>query len=157
MNLLLVTTGDNNVRRALENNGKINLRIIDLETISTKAQFMEALEKELSVLTDVLLTYRCRYIIPEDLLTRTSNGGYNIHPSLLPKYAGANPFEEILADRESASGVTLHHLSKDVDAGKIVEQRSYQIFDNDTVATIRSKADDLAAKMTIQYFDKLYL
>lgn len=152
MDLLLVTTGDNNVRRALANNGKFNLRTIDLETISSKVMFIDTLRKQLSVHTDVLLTYRCRFIVPEDILTMISGRGYNIHPSLLPKYAGTNPWEEIMANRESANGVTLHRLGKDIDAGEIVEQLSYRITDNDTVTTARSKADDLAAKMIIQYF-----
>lgn len=46
----------------------------------------------------------------------------NLHPSLLPRYRGPAPLFWQLRTRERESGITLHRVSPDVDAGPIVGQ-----------------------------------
>lgn len=51
----------------------------------------------------------------------------NLHPSLLPKYPGANPVEEQLSNNEAVFGVSLHQLSDRYDSGQIVAQKSFRL------------------------------
>jgi methionyl-tRNA formyltransferase len=46
----------------------------------------------------------------------------NLHPSRLPRYRGPAPLFWQLRARERESGITLHRVSPDVDAGSIVGQ-----------------------------------
>ncbi len=71
---------------------------------------------------------------------------WNIHPSLLPKYAGgmdSNVHEEVLANHEKETGCTLHEVSEEVDAGKIILQKKTNIEANDTIDTLKIKVQKL--------------
>lgn len=68
------------------------------------------------------------------------NGILNIHPSLLPKYPGLHPQQQALDDGATESGVTVHFVNKDLDAGPVVLQRSVPVLPGDT-------ADVLAARI----------
>jgi methionyl-tRNA formyltransferase len=57
-----------------------------------------------------------------DLCDGAAFGAVNLHPSLLPEHRGVEPVFQALLAQEAQLGVTLHRLSKDIDAGKILEQ-----------------------------------
>jgi len=48
----------------------------------------------------------------------------NIHPSLLPRYKGVDPVFAALNAGEAQLGVTLHHVSPELDAGGLVAQQT---------------------------------
>lgn len=100
---------------------------------------------------DLILTYRCPYILPKAIYTKTRYGAYNIHPSLLPKYPGLNPWPEIMRDKDQLNGVTLHRIDNHIDAGEIVAQRSYSIRGMNCNEA-RVAADRIAGNMVIRFF-----
>tara|TARA_B100001964_G_scaffold234868_1_gene294018 strand:+ start:153 stop:737 length:585 start_codon:yes stop_codon:yes gene_type:complete len=70
----------------------------------------------------------------------------NVHPSLLPKYAGgmdANIYEEVLKNGEKETGCTIHFVTEDVDGGPILIQKKCLVDDNDTVETLKTKVQQL--------------
>jgi len=70
----------------------------------------------------------------------------NVHPSLLPKYAGgmdANIHEEVLKNGEKETGCTIHFVTEDVDGGPILIQKKCLVDDNDTVETLKTKVQEL--------------
>ncbi|MCF7846993.1 MAG: phosphoribosylglycinamide formyltransferase [Candidatus Gracilibacteria bacterium] len=67
---------------------------------------------------------------------------YNVHPSLLPEYAGLmgdDVHSAVLDAGEKYTGCTIHRVSADVDAGETVLQRKVIVDDNDTVESLRKK------------------
>ena len=149
MVVLLVTTSTNAVRVALEQVQTIKLLTIDCAT--PKVNVLEDIEHVFhDSMPDVLITYRCPFIIPKSIFEQTRLGAYNIHPSLLPKYPGLNPWEKIFHEKERESGVTLHQLTEHVDAGNIIFQSSFIIKESDTIETSRNKADRVAAELVIK-------
>jgi len=59
----------------------------------------------------------------------------NIHPSLLPAFAGLQGMqvhEAVLAAGVRVTGCTVHFVTGDVDAGPIVVQRAIPVYDTDT-------------------------
>lgn len=99
-----------------------------------------------------IITYRCPWIVSQNLLSEWAKAGIlavNIHPSLLPEYAGLNPWQEMFARGERKGGVTVHRLSEVVDSGEIIMQRVMPILLNDTICSARNRADRLAAKMVL--------
>ena len=66
-------------------------------------------------------------IIPREFAELFPKGLYNIHPSLLPAHAGANPFFWIIYNNEQFSGSTCHLASENLDSGNIVFQTKYNI------------------------------
>ncbi|MFO0563623.1 MAG: formyltransferase family protein [Polyangiales bacterium] len=60
--------------------------------------------------------------IPLEVL-RLCRKGFGVHPSLLPKYRGADPYFWVIAAGERETGVTAHVLSPRYDDGAILAQR----------------------------------
>jgi len=63
----------------------------------------------------------------------------NVHPSLLPKYRGPNPYLQTILHGEEFSGVTIHLLNENYDAGAILKQEKVRIFDTDTSKELRER------------------
>ena len=51
----------------------------------------------------------------------------NSHPSYLPLYKGKSAIKDAINNNEKYIGVTLHHMSKEVDSGKIIYQDKMSI------------------------------
>ncbi|MCR4368462.1 MAG: phosphoribosylglycinamide formyltransferase [archaeon] len=67
---------------------------------------------------------------------------WNIHPSLLPKYAGGmdtNVHEQVLNAGEKETGCTLHEVSKEVDTGKIIMQKKVRIEKGENADSLKEK------------------
>jgi len=63
----------------------------------------------------------------------------NIHPSLLPKYAGLRTHRRALEARESEHGVTVHFVTEQLDGGPPVLQARVPILPGDTEATLSQR------------------
>ena len=60
------------------------------------------------------------------------NAILNIHPSLLPSFPGLHPQRQALEHGAKVTGVTVHLVTEDLDAGPIVVQRTVPVLDDDT-------------------------
>ena len=77
----------------------------------------------------------------------------NVHPSLLPKYAGGvdvNVHEEVLRNGEKETGCTIHFVTEEVDRGPILIQKKCNVDDNDTVETLKAKVQALEGEAFIE-------
>jgi methionyl-tRNA formyltransferase len=54
-------------------------------------------------------------------------GAIGVHPSLLPKYRGPDPFYAVLDAGEGVTGVTVHRLTEAYDEGAILLQRTLDV------------------------------
>ena len=68
----------------------------------------------------------------------------NIHPSLLPRYRGANPIFWQLKNEEPNTGVTLHLLTDALDAGDILDARTVSYGEGARLSEIENKLIDSA-------------
>ena len=70
----------------------------------------------------------------------------NVHPSLLPKYAGGmdtNVHDDVLKNGDSETGCTIHFVTDEVDGGPILIQKKCNIEPNETVDTLKTKVQQL--------------
>ena len=63
----------------------------------------------------------------------------NIHPSLLPAFPGVDAQRQALQHGVKISGVTVHLVTPELDAGPIVVQRSVAVLDDDTVEKLAAR------------------
>lgn len=63
----------------------------------------------------------------------------NIHPSLLPAFPGAHPILDAWDWGVTASGVTVHFATEDLDMGPIILQRAVDIAPDDTISSFEHK------------------
>jgi methionyl-tRNA formyltransferase len=75
---------------------------------------------------DILAVTTFHHILPRMLLD-TADIAVNMHPSILPAYRGPTPTNWAVIHGAPSSGVTLHHLEEDLDAGDIILQREVEI------------------------------
>lgn len=63
----------------------------------------------------------------------------NIHPALLPSFPGADAQRQALEHGVKVSGVTVHFVTRALDAGPIVLQRAVPVLDDDAAATLAAR------------------
>lgn len=78
-------------------------------------------------------------LIGPPLLAAFPNAILNIHPSLLPSFPGVDAQAQALAHGVKISGVTVHLVTGELDAGPIIAQASVPVLDDDTPATLAAR------------------
>ena len=63
----------------------------------------------------------------------------NLHPSLLPKFKGSLAIERSFEDTDKECGVSVHHVSGELDGGEIIMQKSFIKDDNETFESFTDK------------------
>jgi methionyl-tRNA formyltransferase len=71
---------------------------------------------------DVLLSWFWPWRIPEHVLALCPRGAWGVHPSLLPRWRGPDPYFWALFRGDSHTGVSLHGLAAEYDTGPLVAQ-----------------------------------
>jgi phosphoribosylglycinamide formyltransferase-1 len=67
----------------------------------------------------------------------------NIHPALLPAFAGVDGYGDTYRYGCKVGGCTVHFIDYGEDTGPIIGQRAFQIEPEDTIASIRKKGLEL--------------
>ena len=68
----------------------------------------------------------------------------NLHPSLIPAYCGKGYYgervhSEVLANKETESGITIHYVDGGIDTGEILLQKRVPVLADDTVETLAGR------------------
>lgn len=76
---------------------------------------------------DLLLVGTWREKISRETFEIPKLACVNLHPSLLPKYRGPNPYLQVIKNREKISGFTFHLVDDGFDTGAILYQKRIEI------------------------------
>jgi len=77
----------------------------------------------------------------------------NVHPSLLPKYAGemdTNVHEIVLKNGDTETGCTIHFVTNEIDGGPILIQKKCNVAPDETIDTLKTKVQNLEGKAFIE-------
>ena len=75
---------------------------------------------------DLVLLIGFMRILSDDFCREWRDRILNVHPSLLPKYAGGmdmNVHEEVLKNNDKETGCTIHFVTDEVDGGPLLIQK----------------------------------
>ncbi|MCL1924644.1 MAG: phosphoribosylglycinamide formyltransferase [Defluviitaleaceae bacterium] len=78
-------------------------------------------------------------LIGETLLNAFENKIVNIHPSLLPSFAGKDGIKQAFDYGVKITGITVHYVDSGIDTGKIIEQAAVEVTNEDTLETLSEK------------------
>jgi UDP-4-amino-4-deoxy-L-arabinose formyltransferase/UDP-glucuronic acid dehydrogenase (UDP-4-keto-hexauronic acid decarboxylating) len=92
-----------------------------------------------SLAPDAILSCYYRRLVCGAITGLARRAALNVHGSLLPRYRGRCPLNWVLANGETETGVTLHHMTDRPDAGDVVAQRAIAITPEDTAPTLHRK------------------
>jgi methionyl-tRNA formyltransferase len=67
------------------------------------------------------------WLLRPELLELAPLGGVNLHPSLLPRHRGPNPWFWVYYHDDQRTGVTAHVITRRADAGAILARREYPL------------------------------
>lgn len=101
---------------------------------------------------DLILSFYYRRLLSEELLAIPRLGGINLHGSLLPKYRGQAPVNWAIINGEAETGVTLHYMIEEADAGDIVAQSPVPIGEEDTALDLYKKIIAAGAELLHETF-----
>ena len=101
---------------------------------------------------DLILSLYYRRLLSRALLAIPRLGGINLHGSLLPRYRGRAPVNWVLVNGETHTGVTLHYMTEQADAGDIIAQRRVDIAFEDTALTLFEKVAQAALELFRETF-----
>jgi methionyl-tRNA formyltransferase len=93
---------------------------------------------------DVIISVASPQIFKNEILN-LSKYVINIHAALLPRYRGMMPSFWVLAKGETATGVTVHHISNKIDQGNILIQMPIEISPQDTLHSLQTKVANIGA------------
>ena len=104
----------------------------------------------------------CGYLqlLPEVVVKAYRNRIVNIHPALLPKYGGKgmygkNVHQAVVDSGDKESGATVHLADEIYDNGKILEQYTVPVFDDDTAETLAARVLEQEHKLFPLSIEKL--
>ena len=92
-------------------------------------------------------------ILSSEFCKEWNNKVLNVHPSLLPKYAGGmdiNVHEQVLKNKERETGCTIHLVTRDVDMGPILLQKKCTVSNDDTVESLKDRVQKLEGEAFIE-------
>jgi phosphoribosylglycinamide formyltransferase-1 len=78
-------------------------------------------------------------VVKPKLLEAFAGRIINLHPSLLPRFPGLDGIGQAFRARVKDTGCTVHYVTAEVDAGRIIEQETVPIDANDTLETLTEK------------------
>ena len=133
---------DNKDAFALERAKKENIKtlLVLRENFKTREDFenkiIDRLEKE--DIEFICLAGFMRVLSP-GFVKRYENRILNIHPALLPSFKGTHAIKDAFGHGVKVTGVTVHFVTGELDAGPIILQEAVRIEEDDTEETLEKK------------------
>ncbi len=109
--------------------------IVDPEDINTSASQRRLAEFQ----PDLLVVCDYGQILSAATLATARFGGVNLHGSLLPKYRGAAPINWAIYHGERETGVSVIHMTPQVDAGPVIAQAPIEIEPDETAEQLEAR------------------
>lgn len=107
----------------------------------------ETVEQLRALKPDVCAVVAYGRILPQKVLDVPAYGCINIHASLLPKYRGSAPYQWAVLDGLTETGVTAMYLTREMDAGDIIDVSKTPIGENETAGQLLDRLAVLGADL----------
>ena len=126
--------------------------------IPHKGKAREEFDREMTTVlqnygVELVLLIGFMRILSEEFCQEWRDRILNVHPSLLPKYAGGmdtNVHAEVIKNGDAETGCTIHFVTEEVDAGPILSQKKCTVTPEDTVESLKTKVQALEGEAFIE-------
>ena len=124
----------------------------DYESAASRDQALAQALKKQGV--DFVMLAGYLSILTEIVVEKYEKRIINIHPALIPNYAGKGYYgdkihTEVLQNKERETGVTLHFVDTGVDSGPIIIQERIPVFEDDTLDSLKSRIHTLEHRLIV--------
>jgi methionyl-tRNA formyltransferase len=104
---------------------------------------------------DLIVVAAYGLILPQAVLDAANIGCINIHASLLPRWRGASPIQQVILAGDQQSGITLMKMEKGLDTGAIIASRSVDIDSRWSATELHDVLAPLGAELLIENLDHI--
>ena len=115
----------------------------------------DVLERARSLEPDILLVACFPMILSGPWLTVPKQMCLNVHPSVLPSYRGPTPLFWQFREGELETGVTLHCIEQDIDAGAIVAQSLMPLSIGARFSEVTAKLAETGAALMVDMLQRM--
>ena len=113
---------------------------VDPTLYNDRADYDKALIKQIDAYQpDIVVLAGFMRILSPDFVTHYQHKLLNIHPSLLPKYPGLHTHRQVLANKDSFHGVTVHFVTEELDGGPMIIQARIPVLPDDTEQSLQAR------------------
>ena len=131
--------------------------------VSQKGKTRDEFDREITATllqhgADLVLLIGFMRILSAEFCQKWHDRILNVHPSLLPKYAGGmdnDIHEEVLRNGDVETGCTIHFVTEEVDAGPILIQKKCTVAEKDTVESLKTKVQQLEGMALIEAIEMI--
>lgn len=95
---------------------------------------------------DLIVLIGYMRILSNEFIAEWRNKIINVHPSLLPAFAGGmdeGVHQAVLNAGVKETGCTVHFVTEEVDAGPIIIQKKCEVLSDDTVESLKQRVQEL--------------
>ena len=114
--------------------------VVRAKDFASKADYEAAVLEQLNDSPfDYLVLAGYMRIVGPTLLNAFPDRILNIHPSLLPSFKGLDAQKQALDYGVKIAGCTVHYVNEELDSGRIIQQATVPVLDDDTAETLADR------------------
>ena len=103
----------------------------------------------------ILIVFAYGRIFGPQFLSLFPMGGFNIHPSLLPRYRGSSPLVSAILAGDTETGITVQTIAPVMDTGDIVKQIVHPLSGRETTASLSIWAASESASLISEVLEDM--
>lgn len=115
-----------------------------------RASSPESIERLKDWGADLFVVVAYGEILSQAVLNLPMKGCINLHTSLLPRYRGAAPIQQVILHGEKETGVSIIHMVKAMDAGDIITQKSVAIGETMTFGELEKALCEVGSELLLE-------
>jgi methionyl-tRNA formyltransferase len=104
---------------------------------------------------DLIVVAAFGQLLPPALLDTPPLGCINVHPSLLPKYRGAAPFQWAVIRGETRTGVSIYMMDPGMDTGPLLMTREVEIAEAETAEELGERLAEIGGELITEVINGL--
>jgi len=159
---IAVVISDRKNAYILERAKKYNIESIYISParFSSREEFDAAVSRQLKKRgVELILLIGYMRILSASFVNEWRNRIINIHPSLLPAFAGGmdlNVHEEVIKRGVKVTGCTLHFVDEGTDTGPIILQKAVDVDEEETPETLKAKVQQAEQEIIVKGLQLFY-
>ena len=104
---------------------------------------------------DVICVSAFPWLLGNNILETARRATLNLHPSLLPRHRGPNPYFWVYYHNDRRTGVTVHRMNEFADAGVILGQRAFDLPRGFSIDRLYAKNAVVGAELLVEVIREL--
>ncbi len=117
----------------------------------------EAIDELVALKPDLMIVIAYGLILPRVVLDIPRLGCINVHASLLPRWRGASPIQQVILQGDTHTGVTMMQMDVGLDTGPMLAKIECPITSTDTAGSLHNKLAELSAQPLLDTVNLLAL